>query len=65
MGGPLSVGLVVARSISVLYHIPIVGVNHCIAHIEMGRLCTGMKNPVILYVSGCNTQVIAYVDKQY
>lgn len=24
-----------------------------------------MKNPVILYVSGCNTQVIAYVDKQY
>lgn len=31
----------------------------------MGWLVTGMNNPVILYVSGCNTQVIAYVDYHY
>ena len=36
---------------------PIVAVNHCVGHIEMGRLITGADNPVILYVSGGNTQV--------
>ena len=40
-------------------------VNHCIAHIEMGRLVTGAKNPTVLYVSGGNTQVIAYSQKRY
>ena len=32
--------------------------------IEMGRLITGAKNPVVLYVSGGNTQVIAYSDRR-
>jgi N6-L-threonylcarbamoyladenine synthase len=36
---------------------PLVGVNHCVAHIEMGRVCTSADNPVVLYVSGGNTQV--------
>jgi len=40
-------------------------VNHCIAHIEMGRLATKCSNPVVLYVSGGNTQVIAYSAKRY
>jgi N6-L-threonylcarbamoyladenine synthase len=48
-----------------MYKKPIIGVNHCIAHIEMGRLVTKMDNPVVLYVSGGNTQVIAYVDHKY
>lgn len=55
MGGPLTVGCIVARTLSNLFNIPLIGVNHCISHIEMGRLCTGMINPVVLYVSGCNT----------
>jgi N6-L-threonylcarbamoyladenine synthase len=33
--------------------------------IEMGRVVTGAKNPVVLYVSGGNTQVIAYNDRCY
>ena len=37
---------------------PLVPVNHCVAHLEIGRL-THAKNPVMLYVSGANTQVIA------
>lgn len=40
MAGPLQVGATVARTLSLLYNIPIVGVNHCVAHIEMGRLAT-------------------------
>ncbi len=33
--------------------------------IEMGRSITGATNPVVLYVSGGNTQVIAYASQRY
>jgi len=65
MGAPLRVGGVVARTLSLLWNIPIIDVNHCIAHIEMGRAVTGARDPVILYVSGGNTQVIAYSAQRY
>jgi len=55
MAQPLSVGALVARTLSIKYSIPLIGVNHCVAHIEMGRLVTGADNPTILYVSGGNT----------
>ncbi len=65
MGPPLSVGALVARTLSLLHKIPIIGVNHCVGHIEMGRLVTQINHPTILYVSGGNTQVIAYNNKRY
>lgn len=65
MGPPLSIGATVARTLSLTFGKPMVGVNHCIGHIEMGRLATGIHNPIVLYVSGGNTQVIAYSDKRY
>ncbi|KAG7673822.1 hypothetical protein Ndes2526B_g02704 [Nannochloris sp. 'desiccata'] len=65
MGGPLVTCAVVARMLSQLWRVPMIGVNHCVGHIEMGRLVTGAHNPVVLYVSGGNTQVIAYADKRY
>ena len=37
----------------------VVGVNHCIAHLTSGTLFTKAKNPVYVYVSGANTQIIA------
>ena len=55
----------VARTLSLILGKPLVPVNHCIAHIEMGRFITGANNPVVLYVSGGNTQVIAYADHKY
>jgi N6-L-threonylcarbamoyladenine synthase len=33
--------------------------------IEMARLITKAKNPIVLYVSGGNTQIIAYSQKCY
>lgn len=57
MGAPLQVSAIVVRVLSQLWKIPIVGVNHCVAHIEMGRVVTGAVDPVVLYVSGGNTQV--------
>ncbi|RKP16623.1 glyco protein endopeptidase [Rozella allomycis CSF55] len=62
MAQPLQSVALVARTLSLLWNKPLVGVNHCIGHIEMGRLITGANNPVVLYVSGGNTQVIAYSE---
>lgn len=110
MGTPLQVGALVARTLSQLYDIPLVGVNHCVGRefihcldrslflatyssssspslpplsflfsppscativcklttdIEMGRHITNSQNPIVLYVSGGNTQVIAYSEQRY
>ncbi|VEL25346.1 unnamed protein product [Protopolystoma xenopodis] len=65
MGAPLLVVAVVARILSQLWHKPLIGVNHCIGHIEMGRQITGSRSPIVLYVSGGNTQVIAYSARRY
>jgi len=45
--------------------IPLVGVNHCVAHIEIGKHATGARDPVALYVSGGNTIVSAYEARRY
>jgi len=65
MGGPLRSCAVAARTLSKLWNIPLVAVNHCVGHIEMGRIATGATDPVVLYVSGGNTQVIAFSDQRY
>ena len=65
MGAPLVSVAVVARTVAQLWKKPMVAVNHCIGHIEMGRLVTGAVNPTVLYVSGGNTQVIAYLERRY
>jgi len=54
-----------ARALSVKLEVPIIGVNHCIAHLEIGRATTGARDPVLLYVSGGNTQVITFFEKRY
>ncbi|XWW96573.1 hypothetical protein V2A60_004550 [Cordyceps javanica] len=65
MGAPLTSVAVGARALALLWGLPLVGVNHCVGHIEMGRAITGAGNPVVLYVSGGNSQVIAYAERRY
>ncbi|KAI8384194.1 Gcp-like domain-containing protein [Blakeslea trispora] len=65
MGAPLVSVALVARTLSLLWEKPLVGVNHCVGHIEMGREVTKADDPVVLYVSGGNTQVIAYSQQRY
>jgi N6-L-threonylcarbamoyladenine synthase len=45
-------------------NIPVVPVNHCVAHLEIGEI-VGAKDPVMLYASGANTQIIAYEAGKY
>ncbi|MCK4647535.1 tRNA (adenosine(37)-N6)-threonylcarbamoyltransferase complex transferase subunit TsaD [Candidatus Pacearchaeota archaeon] len=69
-------GMRFAKELSEKFKKPIVPVNHCVAHLEIGKCrsaytkarnsgATGPKDPVMLYVSGANTQVIAYADGRY
>jgi len=61
----LHVGLRFAKALAKEHNIPLVGVNHSIAHLTIGNLITGAKDSVYLYVSGPNTQVIALAGKRY
>ena len=61
----LRVGAAIARLLSQKLKKPLIGVNHCVAHIEIGKLKTGCKDPVVVYTSGGNTQIIAFVDGRY
>ncbi len=65
LGHTLRIGAMFARALAVTLNKPLVGVNHCIAHLEIGRLLTKAKDPILLYVSGANTQVIAYEAGKY
>jgi len=44
---------------------PIVPVNHCVAHIEIGKIDSDFNDPLVVYVSGGNTQVIAFESGKY
>jgi N6-L-threonylcarbamoyladenine synthase/protein kinase Bud32 len=65
LGPCLRTGATVARALASYLDVPLVGVNHCVAHIEIGKLMTGVKNPVTLYVSGGNTMVAAFDSGRY
>lgn len=65
LGSCLRTAATAARALSIHLNVPIVGVNHCVAHVEIGRLTEGVEDPVTLYVSGGNTQVIAFDAGRY
>lgn len=64
IGHALRIGATVARSLSINNDIPLIGVNHCVAHLEIASIYNS-EDPVLLYASGANTQVIAYDGGKY
>jgi universal protein Kae1 len=65
LGPSLRTGATVARALASYLNVPLVGVNHSVAHIEIGKLKTGAQDPVTLYASGGNTMVTAYESGRY
>ncbi len=65
LGPCLRTAATAARALSISLSIPLIGVNHCVAHVEIGRLGNDAKDPLMLYASGGNTQVIAYSKGRY
>lgn len=60
----LYAGLNFAKDLAIKLNLPLIPVNHCIAHLEVGRI-TKAKDPLMLYTSGANTQIIAYSSGKY
>lgn len=65
LGPALRTVATAARSLSQNINVPLIGVNHCIGHVEIGKLTTGATDPVTLYTSGGNTQIISYETGRY
>jgi len=65
LGPCLRTGATAARALASYLSLPLVGVNHCVAHIEIGKLTTSARDPVTLYVSGGNTIISAYEANRY
>ncbi|HYA56950.1 MAG TPA: bifunctional N(6)-L-threonylcarbamoyladenine synthase/serine/threonine protein kinase [Thermoplasmata archaeon] len=65
LGPCLRAGATVARMLSLAWERPLVPVNHCVAHVEIARVLSGLDDPLLLYASGGNTQVIAYFKGRY
>ncbi|HLD19307.1 MAG TPA: KEOPS complex N(6)-L-threonylcarbamoyladenine synthase Kae1 [Candidatus Nanoarchaeia archaeon] len=65
IGATLNVGAFVARTLSQRLKVPLTGINHCIAHLEIGKLMTKAKDPVLLYASGANTQIITWQQEAF
>jgi glycoprotease/Kae1 family metallohydrolase len=65
IGNALRCGAVTARQFALKNNLPLVGVNHCVAHLEIGRKLCNAIDPVMLYASGANTQIICYENGYY
>lgn len=65
LGPCLRATATVARALAAYLGKPLVGVNHLIAHIEVGRLTTGAMDPLVLILSGGTTQLLGYEDGRY
>lgn len=63
LGPCLRIGTLVARYLGIRFNVPLVPVNHAIAHIEVGLKTTGARDPVVVYISGGNTMVLAYRER--
>jgi universal protein Kae1 len=65
LGPCLRTTATMARALSLKLKVPLVDVNHCVAHIEIGCLESGFNDPVTVYVSGGNTQIIAFAGGRF
>lgn len=65
LGPSLRTVATAARSLALKLDVPLIGVNHCVAHVEIGRWYTKFKDPIVLYASGANTQVLGFLNGKY
>lgn len=65
LGPCLRVAQLAAITIAQKYKIPIIPVNHAVGHIEVTRQIAKVKDPIVLYVSGGNSQILGLVDTPF
>ncbi len=54
-----------ARAVAQRFDVPLVGVNHMVAHLEVGRHYAGFDAPVCLNASGANAHLLGYRNGRY
>jgi len=54
-----------ARALAQRLDVPLIGVNHMVAHLEIGRHQSGFASPVCLNASGANAHVLGYRNGRY
>ena len=65
IGAPLSLGISAAKFLASYYNKEIIGVNHPYAHVEIGKHCCKMKDPLVVYLSGGNSQLLVQEGEFY
>ena len=65
LGPCLRASATMARALALQLSVPLIGVNHCVAHIEIGCLESRFNDPLTVYVSGGNTQIIAFTGGRF
>ncbi|MFB6309627.1 MAG: bifunctional N(6)-L-threonylcarbamoyladenine synthase/serine/threonine protein kinase [Salinirussus sp.] len=65
LGPCLRIAATAARSVAQRRGIPLIGVNHMVAHLEIGRHRSGFEDPLCLNASGANAHVLAYRNNRY
>lgn len=65
MGPCLRTGASAARALASYLDVPLIGVNHLVAHVEIGKLTTGLQDPVILFASGGSTIISTFEAARY
>ncbi|OIB58299.1 bifunctional N(6)-L-threonylcarbamoyladenine synthase/serine/threonine protein kinase [Natrialba sp. SSL1] len=54
-----------ARALAQSLDVPLIGVNHMVAHLEIGRHTADFDSPVCLNASGANAHLLAYRNGRY
>lgn len=54
-----------ARALAQSLGVPLVGVNHMVAHLEIGRHQSGFASPVCLNASGANAHLLGFRNGRY
>jgi N6-L-threonylcarbamoyladenine synthase len=62
IGSPLSVGASAAKFLALKHGKEIIGVNHPYAHVKISEHFCKMEEPLILYLSGGNSQILVEQD---
>ncbi|MEF8976095.1 MAG: bifunctional N(6)-L-threonylcarbamoyladenine synthase/serine/threonine protein kinase, partial [Halapricum sp.] len=65
LGPCLRIVATAARATAQRFDVPLVGANHMLAHLEIGRHRSGFASPVCLNASGANAHILGYRNGRY
>jgi N6-L-threonylcarbamoyladenine synthase len=65
LGPTLRIGATLARAVASRLQIPLIPIHHAVAHIEIGALTTGSREPLVVLLSGGHTTIAAFASRRW